>query len=179
MASDIRHLQCILFVWSWFHWTLKQMISDTGCQHDSSQLLSCHYDRTRTGTSHVHIKSNGHTTLVITNTMELDKARSFYNGCFHTRIPPPCKQCCQVRLHKQTTKTDAFFLTCKLPPSCLTWNITYIPKLISFFWAKRESWMFIVTAGSSPRETEIWVTMTSTLSDYKPRDVNSNTHVGE
>ena len=133
MASDIRHLQCILFVWSWFHWTLKQMISDTGCQHDSSQLLSCHYDRTRTGTSHVHIKSNGHTTLVITNTMELDKARSFYNGCFHTRIPPPCKQCCQVRLHKQTTKTDAFFLTCKLPPSCLTWNITYIPKLISFF----------------------------------------------
>ena len=93
MASDIRHLYCILFVWTWSHQILKQMIPDTGCQHDRVQSLSYHHD----STSHVHIKSNGHTKLVITNTMELDKARSFYSGCFHTRILPPCKLCCQVR----------------------------------------------------------------------------------
>jgi len=37
--------------------------------------------------------------------MKLDKARYFYNGRFHTMLPPPCKQCFQVRVHKQNTET--------------------------------------------------------------------------
>jgi len=88
------------------------MISDSGRQHDGVQLPSSHHD----STSHLHIKSNTHTKLVIPNTMELDKARYFYNGCFNTRLPTPCKQCCQVRVHKQNTNRDASSLTCQLSP---------------------------------------------------------------
>ena len=104
-----------LFVWSWFHKILKQMITDTRCQQDGVQTLS-RYDSTRTITSHVHIKSNGHTKLV-TNTMEMDKAGPSTLAVSTPGYLPLCEQCCQLRLYKQ--KRVFPHLTTP-PPSSLT-----------------------------------------------------------